>query len=414
LFVARPANLSSVKDNMLPAERRATAALALVYGLRMLGLFVVLPVFAMYVSTLPGGESKTMVGVALGAYGLTQALLQIPFGLWSDRIGRKPVIYIGMLLFALGSAVAALATNVHVMLLGRVLQGAGAISGAVLALTADLTRESVRTKAMAAIGMTIGLSFVVSIALAPVLVQWIGVPGIFWMTALLALAGIAVIATFVPNPAAQSAHVETQARRRDFARVLKHADLLRLNLGIFVLHAILMAVFLVVPFQLQDMKLETSQHWKVYLPVMLASIVLMVPLIVAANRGGKLKAVFVGVIVLLVLAQLVLASAGHAFWVVVLGMVAFFTAFNVLEATLPSLISRVAPPDAKGTALGIYSSIQFLGPALGASAAGYLLQHHGAHAVFAFGIALTVLWLVVALPMRMPAPRRDLANAATG
>lgn len=399
---------------MLPAERRATAALALVYGLRMLGLFVVLPVFAVYVSTLPGGESKTMVGIALGAYGLTQALLQIPFGLWSDRIGRKPVIYIGMLLFALGSAVAALATNVQIMLLGRVLQGAGAISGAVLALTADLTRESVRTKAMAVIGMTIGLSFVVSIALAPVLAQWFGVPGIFWMTALLALAGIGLIAMVVPSPAAHSTARETQARGRDFARVLKNADLLRLNLGIFVLHAILMAVFLVVPFQLQDLKLESAQHWKVYLPVMLGSIVLMAPLVVAANRGGKLKAVFVGVIALLILAQLLLASAGHSFWLLMLGMVVFFTAFNVLEATLPSLISRLAPPDAKGTALGIYSSIQFLGPALGATTAGYLLQHYGTHAVFAFGIALTLLWLVVALPMRMPAGARgNLANAAT-
>lgn len=398
---------------MLPAERRATAGLALVYGLRMLGLFVVLPVFAVYVSTLPGGQSKTMVGVALGAYGLTQALLQIPFGLWSDRIGRKPVIYFGMLLFALGSAIAALASSVQVMLLGRVLQGAGAISGAVLALTADLTRDNVRTKAMAAIGMTIGSSFVVSIALAPVLAHWIGVPGIFWLTALLALAGMAVVAVLVPNPVAHAGHVVTQARRREFARVLKNPDLLRLNLGIFVLHAVLMTVFLVVPFQLQDLKLEAKQHWKVYVPVMLASIILMAPLVVAANRGGKLKAVFVGVIALLVLAQLVLASAGHSYWVLLLGMVAFFTAFNVLEATLPSLISRIAPPDAKGAALGVYSSIQFLGPALGATVAGYLLQHHGARAVFVFGVALTLIWLGVALPMRMPAARGDLANAAT-
>lgn len=396
---------------MLPAERRATAGLALVYGLRMLGLFVILPVFALYVSELPGGESKTMVGLALGAYGLTQALLQIPFGWWSDRIGRKPVIYFGLLLFAAGSAVAALASNMHVMLLGRVMQGAGAISGAVLALTADLTREQVRTKAMAAIGMTIGFSFVVSIVLAPVLAQWLGVPGIFWMTALLALGGIGLIALLVPNPATQKASADTQARRKDFARVLKNADLLRLYLGIFVLHAVLMSVFLVVPFQLQDMEIVSKDHWKVYLSVMVASIVLMVPLVVAANRGGKLKIVFVGVIALLVLAQLVLAGAGHSFWLLALGMVAFFTAFNVLEATLPSLVSRLAPPDAKGTALGVYSSIQFLGPALGAATAGFLLQHVGAQAVFAFGVVLTLVWLVVALPMRTPAARPELASA---
>lgn len=378
--------------------------LALVYGLRMLGLFIILPVFALYAAGLPGGESKTLIGVALGAYGFTQALLQIPFGWWSDRIGRKPVIYFGLAVFALGSVVAALATNLHMLLFGRVLQGAGAISGAVLALNADLTREAVRTKAMALIGMTIGLSFVISIAAAPALKAWIGVPGVFWMIAALAAVGMVLIKFLVPAPVSRQAQpADTQARAEYFSRVLKQPDLLRLNFGIFVLHAVLTALFLVVPFQLLDLKLVSEHHWKVYLPVMLASVALMVPLVVAAGRGGKLKPVFIGSIAMLVAAQLLLAIAGPSLPVLVAGMVVFFTAFNVLEASLPSLISRVAPSGAKGTALGVYSSVQFLGPALGAAAAGYLLQHLGAHAVLAFGVVLSVLWLIVALPMRMPA-----------
>jgi MFS family permease len=391
----------------LPAERRTVVGLALVYGLRMLGLFIILPVFALYAAQLPGGENKAMVGLALGAYGYTQALLQIPFGWWSDRIGRKPVIYVGLALFALGSIVAALAANMHTLLFGRVLQGAGAISGAVLALNADLTRDAVRTKAMAIIGMTIGLSFVISIAAAPVLKAWIGVAGIFWLIALLAVAGMALVHFVVPpvqptSGAESSFNPQTQVQSRDFARVLKDPELLRLNFGIFTLHAVLAALFLVVPFQLQELKLAAEQHWKVYLPVMLASVVLMAPLVVASMRGGKLKSVFVGSIAMIAAAQVLLALGVKNLAWLAAGLIAFFTAFNVLEATLPSLISRVAPANAKGTALGVYSSVQFLGPALGASFAGVLLQNFGAHAVFMLCVALSVIWLIVALPMRAP------------
>jgi MFS family permease len=389
--------------NFLPAERRAVIALALIYALRMLGLFIILPVFALYAAGLPGGDNKTLVGLALGAYGLTQALLQIPFGWWSDRTGRKPVIYVGLLLLALGSAVAALASSLYVMLIGRILQGGGAISGAVLALNADLTRDVVRTKSMALIGASIGLTFVASIALAPVLTRWIGVPGIFWMIAALALLGAALVKFLVPTPQAEVAHAETQARFADFSRILKLGDLLRLYFGIFVLHAVLTALFLVVPFRLLEWKLELGQHWQVYLPIMIISTLCMWPLIAAGNRGGTLKRVVIGSIALLSVAQLLLAASGHNFWLLMLGLVVFFTAFNALEATLPSLISRVVPASMKGTALGIYGCVQALGPALGAVIAGYLWQSYGVQAVFVFCVALSLLWLVIALPMRAPA-----------
>ncbi|HXU93260.1 MAG TPA: MFS transporter [Gallionella sp.] len=391
---------------MTPAERRASFGLAGIYGLRMLGLFIILPVFALYAEHLPGGESHLLMGVALGAYGLTQAILQIPAGWLSDRYGRKPVIYVSLLLFALGSFIAAAADNIYWVIIGRVVQGAGALNAAVMALTADLTREEVRTRAMAMIGMTIGITFSLSLVLSPLLHGVLGVAGIFAMTGVLALLAIAVVRFAIPDPKITRFHSDTEAGHGHFREVLRNPDLLRLDFGIFALHAILMSVFMQVPFILQGDGLAVAQHWQVYLPVMLVAFVLMVPPIVIAEKKAKMKPVFMSAVALALAAQALLMFAQHSLWGVAIALLLFFTAFNVLEATLPSLISKIAPLTAKGTAMGVYSSVQFLGAFFGAAVGGALMQYVGGDAVFLFSMALLALWLAAASGMRPPAAVR--------
>ncbi|WP_090460320.1 MFS transporter [Nitrosospira sp. Nsp1] len=391
---------------MSPIELRATAGLAGIYGLRMLGMFIILPVFAFYAEHLPGGASYTLVGIALGAYGLTQAILQIPFGWLSDRIGRKPVIYIGLILFAIGSFVAASATDIYVVILGRVIQGAGAISAAVMALAADLTREEHRTKAMAAIGMTIGATFALSLIIAPALNRVIGVPGIFAMTGVLALLAMVVVFKIIPDPVISRFHSDTEASAGRFQNVLRNPQLLRLDFGVFALHATLMALWLVVPLSLRTTGLAADHHWQVYLPVLLLSMVLIVPAIIYGEKKAKLKQIFVISVAVLLASQVMLAYAFDSLWGTTLALLVFFTAFNLLEATLPSLISKIAPVGAKGTAIGVYSSVQFLGAFVGATAGGYLYQHYGASALYAFCGALLTLWLIFAVTMKAPAAVR--------
>jgi len=398
---AEPAAEPPARARMTALERRATASLASIYGLRMLGMFIILPVFALYAETLPGGSDRTLVGIALGAYGLTQALLQIPFGWASDRFGRKPTIVVGLLLFALGSFIAAWAPSIGWTIVGRSVQGAGAISAAVIALTADLTRHEVRTRAMAVIGMTIGATFALSLILGPVLKAWIGVPGIFALTGLLALGAIVVLKRRVPDP--DPAHVHPrEPGLAAFGKVLANGQLLRLNYGIFALHALLMALFVQVPFALRDAGLPAEAHWKIYLPVMVASVLLMMPALRAADRPAHGKAVFVGAVLVLGIGQAILALSGTSLAALAVGLVVFFAAFNLLEASLPSLVSKFAPPAQKGTATGVYSSVQFLGTFVGAAAGGLLAQHVGAAAVFGLGIALTLVWLLVSASMSAP------------
>lgn len=388
---------------MTATERRASFGLAGIYGLRMLGLFIILPIFAVYSKQLPGGESHLLMGIALGAYGLTQAILQIPAGWLSDHIGRKPVIYISLLLFALGSFIAASADNIYLVIIGRVVQGAGALNAAVMALTADLTREEVRTKAMALIGMTIGVTFSLSLILSPILNGLLGVPGIFAMTGVLALLAMLVVRFVIPDPVITRFHSDTEASSKRFGEVLRNKDLLRLDFGIFTVHAILMSVFMQVPFLLQADGLEVSQHWKIYLPVMFAAFVLMLPLILIAEKKNKMKPIFMLAIALATGAQALLIFAQHSLWGMTAALLVFFTAFNVLEAKLPSLISIIAPLATRGTAMGVYSSVQFLGAFFGAAVGGALMQYVGGNAVFVFGMILLLLWLVVASGMQPPA-----------
>ncbi len=385
---------------MTSTEKRASFGLAAIYGLRMLGLFIILPIFALYAEKLPGGESHLLMGIALGAYGLTQAILQIPAGWMSDRYGRKPIIYTGLVIFALGSFIAASADNIYWVIAGRAIQGAGAINAAVMALTADLTREEHRTKAMAMIGMTIGITFSISLILSPLLNGVLGVPGIFAMTGGLALLAMAIVRFVIPNPAITRFHSDTEARGSKFAEVLKNPELRRLDFGIFSLHAILMSVFMQVPFVLQRNGLEVSDHWKIYLPVMLVAFVLMVPPIIIAETKGKMKQVFMGAVALAMCGQLLLMFAQNSLWGVAAALLIFFTAFNVLEASLPSMISKIAPLAAKGTAMGVYSSVQFLGAFFGASVGGALMQYVGGNAVFVFAIVLLLVWLVVVSGMK--------------
>jgi MFS family permease len=391
-------------------ERRATTGLAGIYGLRMLGMFIVLPVLALYAETLPGGRDHALVGLALGAYGLTQALLQIPFGWASDRWGRKPVIVVGLVVFAIGSFIAAWAPDIWWTIVGRVVQGAGAISAAVMALAADLTRNEVRSRAMALIGMTIGATFALSLIAGPALTGVIGVPGIFVLTGLLALAAIVVLLRSVPTPERSIAHVETAGQ---WPRVLADGQLLRLNYGIFALHAGLMAMFVQVPFMLRDGGVSTGRQWLVYLPVLIGSVALMLPALMRADRPRHGKPIFVGAVAVLLAGQALFALAGPSLALTIAALVVFFTAFNLLEATLPSLTSKFAPPALKGTATGIYSAVQFGGTFVGATVGGWLSQHHGPAAVFEFCIVLTTLWLAVSATMSAP-PSYDSVNYSMG
>lgn len=398
---------SSSSEKMSPMELRATAGLAGVYGLRMFGLFIILPVFAFYAERLPGGSNYTLVGIALGAYGLTQAILQIPMGWLSDRIGRKPVIYIGLTLFAIGSFIAAIAVDIYWVIFGRIIQGAGAISAAIMALAADLTREEHRTKAMAIIGMTIGIVFALSLIAAPALNQVIGVPGIFALTGILALLAMLVVHKLIPNPAISRFHSDTEASLGNFRNVLSNTQLLRLNYGIFALHAVLMALWLVVPLSLRNAGLDGNDHWQMYLPVLLLSMILIVPVIIYGEKKAKLKPVFIAAVALLLIGQGLLAITFDSIWGTAIALVVFFSAFNLLEASLPSLISKIAPVGAKGTAIGIYSSTQFLGAFLGAAAGGYFLEHYGSFALYTFCGLLVLIWLMLAITMCAPAAVRS-------
>ena len=386
---------------MSPVEMRATVSLALVFALRMFGMFSILPVLALYARELPGGGTPFLIGVALGIDGLAQALLQIPFGLLSDRYGRKRMIYIGLALFALGSFIAAGAQDIYFIIFGRLVQGTGAVAAAIIALTADLTREQHRAKGMAVIGMSIGVTFGASLALGPALNHLIGVPGIFALTGVLALAAMAVIRWVVPDPQVSRVHADAQTIPGQITAVLANTELQRLNFGIFSLHAAMRGLFVVVPLALVT-TLPVDQHWQVYLPIMLVSFFGAVPAIILAEKYNRMKLVFSSAVALLCLATLLMAMFIDQFKGLLLALLLFFIAFNLLEATLPSLVSKIAPAASKGTALGVYNSFQFLGLFLGGALGGLLAQHVGHAAVFVFASGLALVWLLLALSMQTP------------
>jgi MFS family permease len=394
---------SPVKDRMSALEVRAALSLSSLFALRMLGLFLILPVFAVHAGTIRGGDDLLLVGIALGIYGLTQGILQIPFGMASDRYGRKRVIIFGLVLFAIGSVVAASADDIWVTILGRAIQGTGAISSAVVAFAADLTRDQHRTKTMALIGGSIALMFALSLVVAPAMYKVVGMSGIFIFIG--ALSTIAIFWTIYVVPA-EPAEMRDQSRRvkvNVLGEVMRNPELLRLNFGIFVLHMAQMSMFLVLPGALvEHAGMPVADHWKVYLPVVLISFLLMVPPIMAAERQGRMKMMFIGSVALLLIVHLGFAVAYRDFWMVVVLLTLFFVAFNVLEASLPSLVTKLAPLHARGTAIGVYNTTQALGLFVGPWIGGWIGKNFGVAEVFVFGSVMFALWVVVASPMRAP------------
>lgn len=392
-------NASVTSSRMSAPELRATVALAGIFALRMLGLFMIMPVFSVYAKTIPGGDNVLLVGIALGAYGVTQSMLYIFYGWASDKLGRKPVIAAGLLIFAIGSFVAAIGHSMAWIIAGRVIQGMGAVSSAVIAFIADLTAEEHRTKAMAMVGGSIGISFAVAIVGAPIVFHWVGMNGLFALVGVLSVLAVGVVLWIVPD-APKPVHV-----RAPFAEVLHNVELLRLNFGVLVLHATQTALFLVVPRILESGGLPVASHWKVYLPVMGLSFVMMVPAIIAAEKRGKMKPVLVGAIGLILFGQLLLGTAPHTILTVAAILFVYFLGFNILEASQPSLVSKLAPGTRKGAAAGVYNTTQSIGLALGGVVGGWLMKSAGPNAVFFACSGLVLGWLIIAANMKTP-PRK--------
>lgn len=395
--------MRKVSALLLATERRAISGLAGLYASRMLGLFMVLPVLALYADTLEGA-TPLLVGLALGVYGLTQAVLQIPFGLLSDRIGRKRVIAIGLLIFAAGSIVAAMADTIGGVIVGRALQGSGAIAAAIMALLADQTREQVRTAAMATIGLSIGVSFAIAMVLGPWLASWGGLSSLFWFTALLTLVGLLVLWRWVPPAPRRLRHRDVGLDRQQFKRVITRPDLWRLDVSIFALHLVLMAIFVAVPFRLLNAGVAVEYHGLAYLAIMGLSFVAMVPLVIVAEKRQRMKLMCllaIGAIVLSLAALGLPLSQGQGLFI---WLLVFFTGFNLLEATLPSMLSKLAPAGAKGTAMGVYSTSQFLGAFLGGTLGGWLAHTWGLDAVFIGCAALALGWWLAMCGMPSPPP----------
>jgi MFS family permease len=367
----------------------------------MLGMFMVLPVLTTYGMKL-SGASETLIGIAIGIYGLAQAVFQIPFGLLSDRVGRKPLIVFGLVIFCIGSIVAASTESIWGVIIGRALQGSGAIAAAVMALLSDLTREQNRTKAMAFIGISFGITFAIAMVLGPIITHAWGLHALFWAIAALTILGIIITVAVVPSPATHILNRESSMVKGSFGKVMGNPKLLKLNFGILCLHVLLMSSFVVLPQVMEHAGFPPSEHWRVYLITMLTSFVAVIPVIIYAEKKRHMKQVFMGCVVVLLLAEVVLWAAGLHLWAVIAGIQLFFLAFNVMEAILPSLISKESPAGYKGTAMGLYSTSQFIGVAIGGSLGGYVYGHAGAGAVFLVCAAIAVVWLLVSSTMTEP------------
>jgi len=394
-------------DRLNSLEKRAAVSLALIFSMRMLGLFMLMPILAIYGQDL-SGVSPLWIGIAIGAYGLTQALFQIPMGWLSDRFGRRRVIVAGLLVFALGSVIAGFATSIEMVTLGRAIQGMGAIASAVLALASDVTREEQRPKVMAVIGMCIGLSFAVALVLGPMIAKSYGLPGVFFITAIMALVGIVIVLTIVPVSYTQAHSGEVTASSGKLLSMLFHPQLLRLDFGVLVLHMMMTSLFIALPVLLAESGLKIDEHWQVYLPVLFLSFVFMVPMIILAAKKSIEKNMFMLAIGLVGLASLLMILT-NSLWPLIATVLIFFIGFNFLEASLPAHVSRLSPAGQKGSAMGVYSSSQFFGAFLGGITGGYLVQQFGFSYLFGANAILALLWLAVASGMVLPASSKRVS-----
>lgn len=393
---------SGFDEAMSPQEKRTAYSLASIYAVRMLGLFMILPVFTIYGAELEG-HTPLLIGLAIGVYGLTQSIFQIPLGMLSDRIGRKTVLLMGLTAFISGSIIAALSHTIYGVIAGRALQGAGALSSTIMALAADLTRDEHRMKIMATIGVSIGAAFSAGLILGPILNSWIGVAGIFWTTAALGVAAMGIVIWIVPNPKTHHHHRDTGVAVTSFGDVLKNPELLRLDFGIFIMQFVLTANFVVMPVLLGHLTgIPVSKSWELYLPIMILAFLAMVPFIIIAEKRRQMRKVFLGAITVLGTANLAYAYADRSLAAMALGLLVFFTAFNTLEASLPSLIAKAAPADQKGTAMGVYSTSQFLGIFMGGTLGGAIYGAWGINGNIAVSAGLILIWLIVAMRMKEP------------
>ncbi|ADT67278.1 MULTISPECIES: MFS transporter [unclassified Pseudoalteromonas] len=392
-------------------EKRAAVSLASVFAFRMLGLFMLMPVLAIYGQELEG-FSPIWIGFAIGAYGLTQAVLQIPMGRLSDKIGRKKVIVGGLAVFALGSVIAALAESIQMVTVGRALQGMGAIASALLAFASDLSRDEQRPKVMAVIGMSIGMSFAIAMLLGPIVAASWGITGVFWLTAILAVCGIFIVTMLVPSAINKAPKGDTLASFSDIKKLIKHPQLARLNAGVLLLHLTLTTIFVVLPSQLIKDGLVAENHWQLYIPVLFLAFFLMVPVMIVAIKKEKEKQAFIGSVMVLIVSMLSMSMWANSVVGIAVCMLLYFVAFNFLEATMPALVSRIAPASQKGSAMGGYSSSQFLGAFLGGMLGGYVAQTTSTQAVFAAAALVGVIWLIIAWKMQVP-PKSKVISLMT-
>jgi len=386
---------------MSPSEIKSSALLASIYSLRMLGIFLILPIFSIYASELSGRPTEFQIGLAFGIYGLTQAILQIPFGMTSDRFGRKPVIYFGLLLFIIGSFIAGISEQIEGIIIGRAIQGSGAISAVLTAFLSDLTSDKSRTKGMAIIGVSIGLTFALSLVISPILNELIGVPGIFLLMGILAFIALGVVRFFIHEPLNKKKI--KSGNTDDIKSILKNFDLNRLNFGIFTLHASQISMFMAIPFYLINQgEISLNQHWSIYLPVLVISFIFIVPMIIISEKKNKVKESFIFSIALLFVTQFLFIYFSNGIVGIIMALIFYFIGFNYLEASLPSLVSKLAPIQSRGLALGVYNTSQSLGIFVGGSFGGLIANFYGYQGTFLFCSLLIMIWLILSISMKMP------------
>ena len=382
-------------------EKRAALTLSSVFALRMLGLFMLLPVFSLVGKDLEG-FTPVLIGFAIGAYGLTQAILQIPFGWMSDKFGRKPIILFGLLLFLAGSLVAALSDHIYGVIAGRLLQGCGAIASSIMALAADLSRDEQRTKIMASIGMSIGAAFAVAMIIGPVITGWVGLSGIFYGIAGLSVLAMMIILFLTPNPEKQFSQRDAIASRGQFTKILSDRQLMRLNFSIFTLHFLLTSFFVAFPYRLENLGIELSGHSWLYLLTMCGAVILMLPMIIYAEKNRQHARMMLLAVMLIAVVQFSFGMFQFPMVIVIIAMTIYFTGFNLMEALLPSMISRIAPLSGKGTALGVYSTSQFAGAFLGGPVAGLTMYYMGYDGVYLVGAFAAMIWAIILFGLENP------------